>query len=125
MITVYYWPREFRMTVEGHASARQMDKNPLVCAAASILLYGLENCIDGFKWAKWVKDGYYHEKSGRGYVKCTPKWHKRKLVRVAYGFAYGAMGMLQKHYPEALKCEVMTGVVFDDEKEREGMPSHS
>ncbi len=119
MIKVCYWPRELRLTVEGHAVDESMgatDENIAVCSGASMLVFALMNALDGFKLRKWVRAGkYFDNGSGFAYVRAfKPKWHKFKAVRVAFGLVYGGLAMLESHYPNLVSCEVCTGKEFDD-----------
>lgn len=115
MISVRYWPREMRLTVVGHAMEETSDR-PLICAAASMLVYALENAVDGMRKKKWVKSAYYAEEKGASYVYAPPRALKRRAVRVAFGMCYGGLAMLQRSYPKELDCQVATGTLFDDQK---------
>lgn len=119
MIKVCYWPRELRLTLEGHAVSENeetTEENVAVCAGASMLVFALMNALDGFKLRKWVKKGlYYDSGSGFAYVRAfKPKWHKFKAVRVAFGMVFGGLVMMQNEYPDLVSCEVCTGKEFDD-----------
>lgn len=119
MIKVNYWPRELRLTMEGHAVTdenEQTEDGIVVCSGASMLMFALMNALDGFKLAAWVKNVHYYENgNGFAYAKVDkPKWHKFKAVRVAFGMAFGGLAMLAKHYPKLVSCEVCTGKPYDD-----------
>lgn len=116
MINVKYWPRELRLTVEGHA-LEEKDNNPAICNAASMLVFALMNTLDGFKLRHWVKGvAYFDSGSGYAYMRAfKPRWHKFKAVRVAFGLVFGGLAMLAQQYPDAVKVDVCTGEPFDDE----------
>ncbi len=114
MIEVLYWPRELRMVVRGHA-VNGNSRWPLVCAGASTVLYALEGTTNGFRKAGWCKKHYHTEESGIGYVRIWAKRRYFKRCRVAMGMAFGAMLMLEETFPEAICCEVCTGIPFDDD----------
>lgn len=119
MIVVKYWPRELRLTVEGHAVAEDgtmSDEGAVVCAGASMLMFALMNALDGFKLKQWAKDVHYFDNgNGFAYAKADkPKWHKFKAVRVAFGLVFGGLALLQSHYPKLVSCDVCTGEPFDD-----------
>lgn len=113
MIEVLYWPRELRMVVRGHA-VNGGGRWPLVCAGASTVLYALESTTNGFRKVGWCKRHFHREESGIGYVRIWAKRRYFKRCRVAMGMAYGAMLMLEESFPEAIRCEVCTGMPFDD-----------
>lgn len=116
MINVKYWPRELRLTVEGHA-LEEKDSNPAICNSASMLVFALMNTLDGFKLRHWVKGvAYFDSGSGYAYMRAfKPRWHKFKAVRVAFGLVFGGLAMLAQQYPDAVKVDVCTGEPFDDE----------
>ena len=114
MIEVNYWPRELRLTVKGHAKDENMEGNPLVCSAASMLVFSLMNTMDGFNDRKWAKCVYF-ESDGEAYMRMfKPKRLKFKALRVAMGMTLGGLAMLEKEYPDLVKVEVCTGKQFDD-----------
>lgn len=115
MIQVKYWPRELRLTVEGHATNENMEGNPDVCSAASILAYSLMNTLDGMNDRRWAKCVYFDNGDGLAYMRANkPKRFKFKAVRVAFGMTFGGFGLLQQCYPDLVRCEVCTGKPFDD-----------
>lgn len=117
MIKVRYWPQELRLTVEGHALESDMQENPLICSAASMLVFSLMNTMDGINSRRWAKCAYMDNGNGFAYMRAfKPKWHKFKAVRVAVGMTFGGLAMLAHQHPEAVQVEVCTGQPFDDEE---------
>ena len=115
MITVKYWAKEMRMTVEGHATNAQLEGDPCVCAAVSALVYSLMNTLDAFIDKKWAKCAYFENGDGMAYMRAKKiKWHKFKAVRVAFGMTLGGLAMIAKTYPEMVKVQVVSGEFFDD-----------
>ena len=115
MIQVNYWPKELRLTVEGHATNENMQGNPAVCTGASVLVFSLMNTMDGFNDRKWCKSVYFDNGNGYAYMRMfKPKRTKFKALRVAIGMTYGGLGMLAKKYPDLIKVKVCSGIPFDD-----------
>lgn len=114
MIRVYYWPRELRMVIKGHAVQGEK-RYPLVCAAASALFYSLCSATDGFRKVRWCKGHYHLEEKGIGYARIWSRRRYFKRCRVAMGMCVGGLMMLANEYPEVVRVEVCTGIPFDDD----------
>ena len=114
MINVFYWPRDQRIVIQGHAHQRGANYSPVVCGAASALFYSLLSASNGFLKYKWVKGRFYLDKRGIGYCKLWPKRRYFKHTRVAIGTCVGGLLMLADKYPHLVKVTVATGIPFDD-----------
>ena len=115
MINVFYWPREQRLVMTGHAE-RKGSYSPVVCGAASALFYALCTTSNGFLKYKWLKGRYHLDEKGLAYCKMWPKRRYFKRTRVAIGMCVGGLMMLEDKYPELVKVDVVTGVDFDDKQ---------
>jgi len=121
MIRVYYWPRELRLIVTGHASHR-MQQYPDVCAAVSALFYSCCYASDGLRKRLWAKRHAHLDEKGIGYVRI---WAKRRYFircRTAMGTCVGGMLALADQLPHLVHVEVCTGIPFNDEKALEEGP---
>lgn len=119
MIRCYYWPRELRLVMAGHAPVHS-EKNKQQCAAASALLYSLISAVNGFRRKGWARihGTYTLAESGIAAVRINARlWHF-KACRVAIGMCFGGLMMLADKYPEAVSAEVVTGVDFNDKLAR-------
>lgn len=115
MINVYYWPRELRMVMEGHAEHKG-DWSPVVCGAASLLFETLQVTSNALLQKKWIKGRYHLNREGLGYLRI---WNKRrwfKQARIAIGMCISGMMMLEEKYENLVRVNVCTGIPFDDEK---------
>lgn len=115
MIRCYYWPRELRLVISGHAPVYS-EKNKQQCAAASALLYSLISTVNGFRRKGWahLRGTYTLAESGLAVVRINARLSHFKACRVAIGMCFGGLMMLADKYPEAVKADVVTGVPFDD-----------
>ena len=113
MINVYYWPRDQRLVMVGHAEKRG-SYSPVVCGAASTLFYTLCTTSNGFLKYRWLKGRYHLDEKGLAYCKMWPKRRYFKRTRVAIGMAVGGLMMLADKYPELVHVDVVTGIDFDD-----------
>lgn len=116
MIHVYYWPRDQRLVMEGHAEKRGGGYSPVVCGAASALFYALATTTNGFLKYKLVKGRYYVDEKGLAYCKMWPKRRYFKRTRVAIGMCVGGLMMLEEQHPDLVHVTVATGTDFDDPK---------
>ena len=123
MIRCYYWPRELRLVMAGHAP-KYSDKNKQQCAAASALLYSLIGAVKGFKRKGWANpfSTYVYADTGLAAVRIKAARWRFKTCRVAIGMTFGGLMMLADKYPDAVHCEVCTGIEFDDNKLFEKTP---
>lgn len=117
MIQAYYWPRELRLIIAGHAP-KNSEKNKQQCAGASALLYALCGAVNGFRRKGWarLRGTYTLHDSGIAAVRINARRWRFKTCRVAIGMCYGGLLMMMQKWPEAVKCQVMTGVSFDDKR---------
>lgn len=115
MINVFYWPREQRLVMRGHASNIRGGYSPVVCGAASALFYALCTTTDGFLKYKLVKGRYHLDESGIGYCKMWPKRRFFKRTRVAIGMCVAGLMMLEEKHPDLVHVTVATGVPFEDQ----------
>ena len=113
MINVYYWPREQRLVMHGHAEHRG-NYSPVVCGAASALFNALCTTTNGFMKYKLLKGRYHLNSKGLAYCKIWPKRRYFKRTRVAIGMCVGGLMMLEDKHPHLVHVEVATGVPFDD-----------
>lgn len=113
MIQVYYWPRDQRLVMEGHAEKRGLH-SPVVCGAASALFWALCTTSNGFLKYHLVKGRYYKDHKGIGYVKLWPKRRYFKRTRVAIGTCVAGLMVLADKYPEQVRVDIATGLEFDD-----------
>ena len=114
MINVFYWPREQRLVMTGHAEHRG-NYSPVVCGAASALFYALCTATNGFMKYKLLKGRYHLDRKGLAYCKMWPKRRYFKRTRVAIGMCVGGLMMLADKHPHLVHVDVATGVPFDDE----------
>ena len=114
MINVFYWPREQRLVMTGHAEHRG-NYSPVVCGAASALFYALCTTTNGFMKRKLLKGRYHLDHKGLAYCKMWPKRWYFKRTRVAIGMCVGGLMMLADKHPHLVHVDVVTGVPFDDE----------
>lgn len=114
MINVFYWPREQRLVICGHAEKRASKDSPVVCGAASALFYALLTTTNGFLKYKMVKRRFHLDRSGVGYCRMWPKRRYFKRTRVAIGMCVGGLMMLEEQHPDLVHVEVATGIHFDD-----------
>ena len=115
MINVFYWPREQRLVMTGHAEHRG-NYSPVVCGAASALFYALCTTTNGFMKYKLLKGRYHLDEKGIGYCKMWPKRRYFKRTRVAIGMCVGGLMMLEEKHPHLVHVDVATGIDFDDKK---------
>ena len=115
MIQVYYWPREQRLVMEGHAAQKGLH-SPVVCGSASTLFLALCTTTNGFLKYKFLKGRYYKDQKGIGYCKMWPKRRYFKRTRVAIGMCVAGLLMLADKYPDLVDVRVATGLPFDDAK---------
>lgn len=115
MIQVYYWPREQRLVMEGHAQQKGLH-SPVVCGSASTLFLALCTTTNGFLKYKFLKGRYYKDQKGIGYCKMWPKRRYFKRTRVAIGMCVAGLLMLADKYPDLVNVRVATGIPFDDAK---------
>ena len=113
MIQVFYWPREQRLVMKGHAE-RKGTPSPVVCGSASALFYALCTTSNGFLKYKMLKGRYYKDQKGIGYIKMWPKRRYFKRTRVAIGMCVAGLLMLADKYPQLVRVNVATGIPFDD-----------
>lgn len=115
MIRVYYWPREQRLVMTGHAEHKG-SWSPVVCGAASALFYALCTTSNGFLKYKLLKGRYHLDEKGLAYCKMWPKRRYFKRTRVAIGMCVGGLMMLEERNPELVHVEITTGQAFDDKQ---------
>ena len=117
MIRCYYWPRELRLVMSGHAP-KNTEKNKQQCAAASALLYALIGAVHGFTRKGWANPfkTYTFADSGIAVVKIKAARLRFKTCRVAIGMVFGGLMMMADKYPQAVHTQVCTGIPFDDKK---------
>jgi len=115
VIQVYYWPRELRMVMRGHA-VRGEKRFPLICAGASALFVSLCNAMNGFRKARWCRGHHYINEDGLGYARLWGKRRYFKRLRVAMGMCVGGLMMMEREYPGIVHVEVCTGIPFDDQQ---------
>lgn len=113
MINAFYWPRDQRLVMTGHAENKGSYHKD-VCAAASALFYALCTTSNGFMKYKLLKGRYHLNEKGLAYCKMWPKKRYFKRTRVAIGMCVGGLMMLADKYPHLVHVEVATGVYFDD-----------
>ena len=113
MIQVFYWPREQRLIMQGHAEEKGLH-NPVVCGAASALFYALCTTSNGFLKYKLVKGRYYKDQKGVGYFKMWPKRRYFKRTRVAIGMCVAGLMLLEDKHPNLIHVEIATGFPCDD-----------
>ena len=115
MIRVYYWPRDLRLVIEGHAPKKWQD-GPAVCAAASALYNSLCDTTNGFLKRGWCKRRFYLETDdgGLGYCRIWARRRYFKRCRVAMGMCFGGLWMLADKHPNLVHVEVCTGIPIDD-----------
>lgn len=106
MINVYYWPRDQRLVMTGHAEHKG-NYSPVVCGAASALFYALCTTSNGFLKYKWLKGRYHLDEKGMAYCKMWPKKRYFKRTRVAIGMCVGGLMMLADKYPHLVHVEVL------------------
>lgn len=114
MIQVYYWPRELRLVMSGHAEHKG-NWSPQVCAAASALFLSLCSTSNGFRKYGWCRGRYHLNEHGMGYIRIWAKRRYFKRLRVAVGMCVGGLLMLEEKHPHLVHVEVCTGIPFDDE----------
>ncbi len=114
MIQVFYWPREQRLVMKGHAEKRGGGYSPVVCEAATTLFQALVSTSYGFLKYRLVKGRYHKELKGIGYVKLWPKRRYFKRTRVGIGICVSGLLILADKYPDLVRVHVATGVPFDD-----------
>ena len=115
MINVYYWPRELRIVMEGHAEHKG-NYSPVICGAASLLFETLQVTTNAMLEKKWIKGRYHLNRDGLGYLRI---WNKRrwfKQARIAIGMCVSGLMMMEDKYEDLVKVTVCTGIPFDDEK---------
>jgi len=115
MINVYYWPREQRLVMAGHAEKRG-NWSPVVCGAASTLFYALCTTSNGFLKYGIIKGRYYKDLNGLGYFKMWPKRRYFKRTRVGIGTVVSGLLLLEDKHPHLIHVTVATGTPFDDER---------
>ena len=115
MIQVFYWPREQRLIISGHAE-KKGNWSPVVCGAASALFYAACTSSNGFLKRGIVKGRYYKDLKGLGYLKMWPKRRFFKRTLASIGTAVAGLLMLEGKYKSLIHVEVCTGIEFDDEK---------
>lgn len=115
MINVFYWPREQRLVMHGHAEKRGGGYSPVVCGAASALFYALCTTTEGFLKYRLLKGRYHLDEKGVGYCKMWPKRRYFKRTRVAIGMCVAGLMMLEEKYPDLVRVRVVTGTHFSDE----------
>lgn len=113
MIRVYYWPREQRLIMHGHAEEKGLH-NPVVCGAASALFYALCTTTNGFLKHHMLKWRYFIDQKGVGYCRMCPRRFYFKRTRVAIGTVVAGLMMLEEKYPHLIKVEIATGFPCDD-----------
>ena len=106
MINVFYWPRDQRLVMTGHAENKGSYHKD-VCAAASALFYALCTTSNGFMKYKWLKGRYHLDEKGMAYCKMWPKKRYFKRTRVAIGMCVGGLMMLADKYPHLVRVEVL------------------
>ena len=114
MIHVFYWPREQRLVMKGHAEKLGGGYSPVVCEAATTLFQALVSTSYGFLKHRLVSGRYHKEQKGVGYVKMWPKRRYFKRTRVAIGMCVAGLLILEDKYPELVHVYVATGIPFDD-----------
>jgi len=114
MIRVFYWPREQRLIMSGHAEEKGLH-NPVVCGAASALFYALCTTTNGFLKYHLVKGRYYKDQKGIGYCVMWPKRRYFKRTRVAIGTCVAGLMLLEDKHPHLIHVDVCTGIPFEDE----------
>lgn len=115
MIRVFYWPREQRLIISGHAEEKGLH-NPVVCGAASALFYALCTTSNGFLKYKLVKGRYWKDNKGIGYFRMWPKRRYFKRTRVAIGTCVAGLMLLEDKHPHLIHVDVVTGTDCDDAK---------
>lgn len=115
MIHVFYWPREQRLVISGHADHKG-EWSPVVCGAASALFYAACTSSNGFLKRGIVKGRYYKDQKGLGYLKMWPKRRFFKRTLASIGTAVAGLLMLQEKHRNLVSVQVCTGTEFDDEK---------
>lgn len=113
MIQVFYWPREQRIIMEGHAEKKGLH-SPVVCGSASALFLALCTTTNGFLKYRLVKGRYYKDQKGIGYCKMWTKRRYFKRTRVAIGTCVAGLMMLADKYPDLVRVDIATGIPFDD-----------
>lgn len=113
MIRVYYWPREQRLLMQGHAEQKGLH-NPVVCGSASALFYALCTTSNGFLKYRLIKGRYYKDQKGIGYCRMWPKRRYFKRTRVAIGTCVAGLMLLADKYPDMIQVDIATGIPFDD-----------
>ena len=101
MINVFYWPRDQRLVMTGHAEHKG-NYSPVVCGAASALFYALCTTSNGFLKYKWLKGRYHLDEKGMAYCKMWPKKRYFKRTRVAIGMCVGGLMMLADTVPPSV-----------------------
>jgi len=114
MIHAFYWPRELRLVMVGHADSAHA-KYPLICAGASALFYALCTTTDGFQRARWCKSHYHLEEKGIGFCRVWPKKRYFKRLRVAMGMCVAGLLMMAEQYENVVKVHVMSDEHFPDD----------
>lgn len=113
MIKVYYWPRELRMVMEGHAK-HGANESPVVCGIVSLLFETLQVTSNAMLQKKWIKGRYHLNEYGLAYLRIYNKRRWFKEARIAIGMAISGLMMLEEKYPDLVKVNVCTGIPFDD-----------
>lgn len=113
MIQVFYWPREQRLIMTGHAEEKGLH-NPVVCGAASTLFEALCTTSNGFQRRKLVHGHYFFQEKGIGYFRMWPRrWHTKRTL-ASIGTVVAGMLLLEEKHPPLIHVNVATGIPCDD-----------
>lgn len=101
MIEITFNPKDFDLTVEGHAEGADT-----VCASVSVLTYTLGSALESL--GKNCKMDFTI-KEGNGHIKCKAKKGYKGNVALMYHTILCGYEGLSKSYPEHVKFVVVGG----------------
>ena len=106
MIEIVYHPREYLVTVSGHAGSAEEGKD-LVCAAVSALTETLECNLVLMEARGTVRFDRREGGKGKAELRVTPKARYRHIVRLVFDAICVGYDFLASEYPDYIRYEVL------------------
>lgn len=103
MIKIVYERSRHRLTCEGHAGSAEPGRD-IVCAACSMLIYGLAQSIINFRHGL-TKNPVAKLGSGDAVISCKPTKKMRANIEMIYWSYINGFMMLAHNYPDYVTYE--------------------
>lgn len=105
MIEICYKPKEFCVSVKGHAGTAPKGHD-LVCSAASILALTLAEDVRKLEEIGAVQDMSVRLEDGDAEIKCSPVSQMQSTVRIIYESVLPGFGVLEQLNKDAVKFTI-------------------